>query len=681
MKLTEYIETSARELKPNSDVYLWDYIGKFKETAQADWQTKTLSAKQSPQLLLNAAKKLLKSQAFDIRKADHRSIIATLKETVPTHDPILQGFKLHEPLRLKFEVKIVCDKDERTIATSQHLPTWQREFTKEIEKEIEREVPFVKRLANVADGGYERNPILGPEDTLKGPFLGNLRDYSGCASLKELTALYNGVLPLGRYVNPNGTENGQQSRQLFLNRFESTNARMEYNGIMICAPQNSGKTELIKRWARAANLKGYSLFIIDVKGNLKKKLGPLQGKTYYFSTDPNEPSDRVNFLSDLKATDIDKISQLATAILPSEGWESGKDHFHYQNRLIWLGAIIHILKLYEHYYFDNKEHLNGQPVDLSDLYNLVAREDYLLDTIRAVEWAEGKKIKQIPCSVYPWLTKISLLLSERDHTLGKRGPEDTFPEYTQGMIVALEPFASNDGLGTLYPKIRSKGQKGTLFDFNLLGSAEQVTIILSAREQDLEKAVTVLSMTIKKLQNMLFDRFRQDEPRPLLLLLDETRRIRSFRPNEYVTFAREAKAGCVLVYQSLDQIGEERAVMELLENIGTQVYLRTLVGNTARFFQSVLPKRFRTNFSISTSFGESGPSSTVQTGQVLDDYFSTFDLYRLPGGTWTSLIYIRDLGQGKPFIVDMEERKSTTPNNDQKADKGLAESTDRWWQN
>ena len=52
----------------------------------------------------------------------------------------------------------------------------------------------------------------------------------------------------------------------------------------------------------------------------------------------------------------------------------------------------------------------------------------------------------------------------------------------------------------------------------------------AAREQDAERSKAAVSMAIKKLQHYLFDRFDKDESelRPMLLLLDETRRIRGF---------------------------------------------------------------------------------------------------------------------------------------------------------
>ena len=127
---------------------------------------------------------------------------------------------------------------------------------------------------------------------------------------------------------------------------------------------------------------------------------------------------------------------------------------------------------------------------------------------------------------------------------GQHDPMHGYRDYTQGMVAALEPFSRH---GTLYRKVRDPGPR-RLFALEDLGRTDQpVTIILAAREQDLEKAETVLALAVKKLQQFLFGRFEKAEKdvRPVLLLLDETRRIRAFDANKYITFAREAKAGCV----------------------------------------------------------------------------------------------------------------------------------------
>ena len=241
---------------------------------------------------------------------------------------------------------------------------------------------------------------------------------------------------------------------------------------------------------------------------------------------------------------------------------------------------------------------------------------------------------------------------------GEREPDHGYRDYTQGIVTALEPFSRH---GTLYAKIRDDGP-GDLFSLEEVAQGgEQVTVILAAREQDLEKANTVLAMAVKRLQDLLFERVKHSDgelPR-VLLLLDETRRIRGFEANKYVTYAREAKAGCVIVYQSLDQIGDEKKVMEILENVGTQVYLGSLVGNSARYFLSMLPRRYRPIVTRQVTRGTGPLTTTVVSGKELADYLSSYDLYDLPGGAWPALVYVNDLPRRKPFLVDMYDPSAT----------------------
>lgn len=514
------------------------------------------------------------------------------------------------------------------------------------------------------------NPVLAPGEILEGLYSGNLRDYSGCASVDEVADLRKGTLPLGRYAFGKTPADVRHGPALYLSRYRS-GGRMEFNGTLICAPQNAGKTSMIVRWAEAANRDGYSIFLVDVKGNLRQKLaGKLRGHVYYFSTDPRAECDRMNFLRGVTAVtpeDTEEIKAIATALLPSAGWvdKGGEDEYFYRNRVIWLTGLIHILKLREAYAPDQflDEAGRRRSADLGDLYRLVTDEQLLYAWIGELREAEAI-LRSIPngprvdCGVDHWIREIAQLIDPNRMPEGQRDPIHGYRDYTQGMVAALEPFSRH---GTLFRKVRDSGP-GRLFSLEDLGRTDQpVTIILAAREQDLEKAETVLALAVKKLQQFLFGRFEKAERdvRPVLLLLDETRRIRAFDANKYITFAREARAGCVIVYQSLDQIGDEKKVAEILENVGTQVYLGSLVGNTARYFMNILPRRYRASVSENLSYGSEGRSRTVNIGKELVDYLTTNELYNLPAGSWPALVYINDQPRRKPILVDMDDAAIT----------------------
>ena len=166
------------------------------------------------------------------------------------------------------------------------------------------------------------DPVLAPGQWFEGAYTGTLRDYSGCATPNEVLDLTGGVLSLGSYAfgKPGDCYYGPPL-SLGLDR---TQAPLEYKGVLVCASQNSGKTSLIVRWAEEANQAGYNVFLIDVKGNLRGKLdGRLGGRVCYFSTDPQEECDSINFLAGLGCStpeDTERIQSLVAALLPSEGW-------------------------------------------------------------------------------------------------------------------------------------------------------------------------------------------------------------------------------------------------------------------------------------------------------------------------------------------------------------------------
>jgi hypothetical protein len=582
---------------------------------------------------------------------------------------------------------------------------------------------------------YPLDPIIGPGERLQGPFAGNLRDYSVFATLEDTQDLREGTLPLGRYCfRPPHLKNEEDDTPLFLSRDET--GTRDRRGVLICAPQNSGKTTLLANWAKAANQGGYSLFLIDVKGNLHHRLGTLKGDVFRFTTDPSdETGDRINLLQDLDpftAVGSERIRDLATALLPRESAVNGgkEDQFLYRNWVTWLTAMFHLVKLREaycpeHYLEDSGER---READLSDVYAIAVDEKVLFDYINVLRNAEAiRKSNGEPlahCGVDYWVLEslhlldpqksppsfllekaslddhseslssevktslvpivntffsteelfrgeleevlpeagrseaIDLLLAlARQEGDGAKEPQHSYRDYTQGIVTALQPF--NRG-GTLYARVRSKGE-GNLFSLSALDRADtQTTIILTAREQDQEKASTVLAVAIKRIMHLMLDRVsRANKTRSILLLLDETRRIRDFEANRYITFAREAEAGCVVVYQSLDQIGNDRKISEILENVGTQIYLGSLVGNTAQHFLKLFPKRYRTMVHEQFSYSMDGRNRTLIVGRELVDFMSTNELYDLPSGRRPALVYINDLPRRKPILVDMYDEEAS----------------------
>jgi hypothetical protein len=505
--------------------------------------------------------------------------------------------------------------------------------------------------------------ILGPGETLKTAFSGSLLDYSGFATKNDVAALVKKPgdgksLLLGVYAFDPKPELAAPEQLLSLGHFGDK--PMEFNGTLIVAPQNSGKTRLILRWAAEANRHGYNLFLIDVKGNMVPELRSrgLKGKVHVFTTDPAAADTdehgsvcaRFNVLEDLDPTTAmgrNEIGTLCQAILPKF---VGDDDRFWPIRVKWLRAMICLRRLHDLHY--------RRLSDLGDIYEMATNESSLYDCILDVTKAEAYQrrlnpnvqLPEPPCKF--WTNELAELI-DRDHKEmvgGQREPRYTYSSLTVMIGTALAPFYRYGSLHT-----RTHGNS----DFRLsdLDGAEQTTIVLAAREHDGEEAQTVVSIFVKRLEQILKRRFSCQNPeRRILLLLDETRRIRGFSPGQYITFAREAKAGCVLVYQSIDQIANPKEVTEILENVGTQIYLRSVTGSTAEGLLKILPKRFRPAYSKGVSSGASYSVSS-QVNQELIPCVGQTELYKLPAGSYPAVVFIKDFGLGKPILVDMSEER------------------------
>jgi len=697
-KLIEHLgRTVERQFADSSDPRRQKFIDGFRSGALETRIGYAFSLPYPVRAILNAMLRVLKQQKFDPGQGvhyDNGTLTARMEG-----DASFAGGWLGEQIRqsadtlLSFAVHIEVKEGGEVIVTcNRPLQTWVEEFKELTLNILEKTSKRVLDRERFVSGLQDlENPLLPPGKPLDRPFRGILRDYSGCATQGEVSDLsqgHGGVLPLGKqafgvkeqgnisygdmlYLSPLVySENKAQKRVL-----------REHSGALICATQNSGKTELIVRWARAANQAGYNLFLVDVKGNLYEKLvrdGWRGEKPYLLSTDPRRSPDksipgaghRLNLLDGIDGgTSLGavRIRQLASALLPVEKIGAGENFVYYANWLNWLIAFVHLVLL-DHSYHP----FEGRNPDLSDVYDLAKSEDELMECIRRIDAGEVmRRHENLPLhqpTLDELVVDIAVLLPPAklqriDRTVpafkGQRS-EHSYRWLTESLVSALHSFKRG---GPLYEKV--SGIEERQFRLEWLAGydsegkprPEQVTVVVAARLQEEQDARVLLSAVMTKLEHALYNRFTDEYPgqRPVLMLLDETRRIKNFKANDYITYAREARAGCVLVYQSLDQIGNEGQIKELIENVGIQIYLDSLVGNTAKYFIESLPKRFSPRYSRSSSVGGGeGGTETLQTGQEMVDYFTTADLYRLPAGRFPGLIYIKDQPRRSPILVTMD---------------------------
>ena len=577
------------------------FVEQFLDEVGGDARSVTIETGYPQKLALNAVEFLLRAQGFDVGKgADAaRGLIQARVSRDFGNRPNWLATVQSGRGAWRFTIEVtarVASNGETTVEMSPAMSSWLESFAEQLRLSLkqvpagnvarERQVQSALALSSIGD------TLLAPGERLLAPYSGTLRDYSGCATneeVEDLGAGSDGVLPLGRWAFERSGDMmlGRQMRLASLQR-GGRRSRREHQGALICAPQNAGKTELLVGWARAANAAGYNLLIVDVKGNMLEKLCggyEWRGELFHVSTDPlltpnaaaASPCHAINVLDGLDAQSrltLQRVRQIAEALLPGEGLDRGEARVWRSNWLNWLTALIHLVLL-EQFYWP----LSDRDPDLGDVYDLASDETVLLETIARIDDAERKNLRDGAAPIEPglhsWFSDIAVLLPQKeivaaDDEFNRRALSGARAEYsfrwlTEQLTSALRPFRRG---GLLYEKVsgrpeieRFRLERLAGLDPELNPSSQQTTLVLAAREQELDEAQTLLTLAIVKLQHALYERMRHTRTRPLapvLLLLDETRRIRNFKTNEYVSFAREAEAGCVVVYQFLDQIGDER---------------------------------------------------------------------------------------------------------------------------
>jgi hypothetical protein len=622
-----------------------------------------------PALILSRASKLLTADGFVLINDDSSGKVrATFTKSYPiSYRPLGNIYDGQQDLDFEFVVRLICRDEDgkrvRTLFLSADLPTWVGDFKKRLTDDLEErsshEIETAQSIQASRQGGWhDRFQVLGPGMVRSSSVRGISFDYSGCAKETDLEDLDEGELPLGTWAFgwPGAVQYG--NRSLFLPGSQ-TNSPIAHQGVLLCGAKNSGKTQLIKRWALAANRAKSNILVLDVKGGLFDELSrKLDGNVFHFTTDPKRSDgDLINFLHRLcdGFADEGRVRTFAQMLMPRNDWDEQQQDFPYDNHVDWLTALIQLLALYEQYY--PNEFVNGI-ADLSDLYAIVSDEANLYQVIDRIEQAELRRPAREPRRADLDHCKADLAPLIHTTRKGRRKGNASFHTLTRNILNALRPFSRH---GTFYSKTSfgtgpgdpNAGKRVLALDA-LDSSEEPVAIFLSVRKKtDADASAVMLPLIVKWLEDWLLQRKEKSNPTDTLVLLDETYELPDFDPLDFTSQARDAKAGSVVAYRSLREIGEPHQIKIMLENVGTQIFLGSLTGETARNFIEILPTRKQPSFSVTTSSGLDG--SSVQTGQETVEFFTTAELYSLPGGKWPALVYINSQPKRPPFITDLDE--------------------------
>lgn len=555
-----------------------------------------------------------------------------------------------------------------------------------------------------------RDPVVGPGQDAPLQYNGQLRDYSRAATWEQIRDLAaGGVLPLGRYLRFRKDAEGWPLRsdsgaELYLPEASETRS------VLICAPSGSGKTQLMLRWAQAAILAGRSVLIVDVKGNvydkLKSRLDTIPAarrpvlhrfatSTSAFATSANALKSRpvrINFLDEIDygpGMGLAQIQRLAKAIVPDKGY-TGADATYYENRLKWCAAFIGLTCL-ESQYCKKESRGNTSELrnhDMSDVRDLVRDQWKLCLTIcrlkvrelRAQAARPPKKVHRP--DVQRWFQDLALMITPtlldqawdtvRNEPGGQSLPlrcplqcgqsTESFEQLTTNLDTALQAF---DHDSEIYPllsghyKVTGGGRRLRL---NELFGTQPMALIVEAQGNDPGEQDTVLSTLLALVRNHLAARFAHGAKHSttLLLLLDEARRIRGFDGEEFASFVREARAGAVLVYQTLGQIPEDKRET-LLDAVGTLVLLREVRGLSYELLAGMIGKGTRSVGGGSSTTQLGGRSITHQVSTQSVPKLEPEALAPFPFGPYSALVLVRDHSHGLPVFTDMTEPVASGP--------------------
>jgi hypothetical protein len=514
-----------------------------------------------------------------------------------------------------------------------------------------------------------RDPLVGPGERVPSRYDGHAVDFSalghGDALLPFEQSRHGLWIGRSAFGWPPGVRYGAPLR---LPRVPGRIAAEEY-GVLLCAPQGAGKTHLLIKWATEAAEQGRNVFVVDVKGNMRPLLERamrqrnVRARILQFTTDPHQPKDSINVLQGLSARDPDAIlrfNRLASALLPEDEYKGrGEELFRHQFAVRAIHGAIMLLKLME-----SMGMLGGRAADLTDLYELIVSEERLLSKIEAVA-RKGHDHRAV-YDLDDCVTRLRTLLRSDDDEDGRRARDKrsggiviegqrpsryTYDEYVIPLLMALEPFEPSSPLA----KVVSSFGEGKTIPLHLLGrDGPPRIVILSAREEDSQIAVSFLSIVMRRLRDALETRrhLAPEKRGEILLLLDETARIKGFNAQDFITVARDMKVGYALVYQSLAKIGLPDAIDIVLDNIGVKIFLQQLKGNDLKLLNDHLPPREVPRITESSGEVDGQVSGKTFTQSLrLVPFLPSVAPRHLPAGRRPALVYAQN--HQVVFLVDL----------------------------
>ena len=435
-------------------------------------------------------------------------------------------------------------------------------------------------------------------------------DYRGVAVPGELGALTRAYgVSLGSYLWPDGRRGPQLSLPLDL----------LHRNCAVIGPPGAGKTEgLIIPWILDLVRAGASVITVDVEGDLVDRVGPAVRQMgvriwYWNSADPRR-SQSWNWLAAIR--DGRDIEGAVQSILGRPRPNDPQPYF-YERDYRWLRALIAIAKA-----------AHGQRARPSDLYRLIADQDYLRDQFRR----------------QPGIQRFGLEVADL-----LQFPLHEHSRAVSGLLNALHLFNT--------PAVTAVTERS---DFALADLATRPTLlIIGASLADARAGVVLSGIMLNQLIALVYRRFAPfgaARSRPLYFLLDEAPRLRD-RVNlgELLSVGRSAGVGVCLAGQDVAQFGDEGERSALFSNCLIFIALRGCSATTAQYLASRLGQRMdrqigRTRY---RGFFDLVPDQIAQAAHATPvPVLREREIMHPPAGGFSGVVHAAAVSP-KPFLVDL----------------------------
>lgn len=447
-----------------------------------------------------------------------------------------------------------------------------------------------------------RSGILGPGDPSPPPNSGDIYDYRGLISARQLRNVA-GALPLGYAIEP---RRGPVSPI-------GVPAEVLEQHAAIIGPTGAGKTSsLVVPWIAGALRDGHSVIAVDVTGNLFDKIreyarntGPLGARVAVW--DFARPANSVtwSWLEDLATEDA--VVAAVEALIGRDRPNDPQPYFMQRDKRVLRGLIEGVLA-------------TASPSQ--DTLLTSASDQSLLRRLATLRPAIGNRLAEVAGL-----------------------PAADFGRAMSGVVNALDIF------GHAGVKAVTRGGGITL---GSLTDAPSL-LIIGAPLSGSRTSVSLSSLMIAMLTRELYTRFGQRNARKVFYFIDEAARLTDrIDFEELLSVSRAAGISVVLAAQNVAQFADKNERATILDNCATYVALPSPSDESATYFASRLGTREVSTLTESRTMGGFNAPSSTQYSRALSTVpvLGKREIMDPPWGVRSALVHCRPLS-GAPFAVDL----------------------------